>query len=246
MKKKLVIAIDDEGGEIIADLIINGTVLDRYHQYPNLARGNCILAGPEFALIRPIFGEVNWKPPINRSVLIVIGSGKRATDWVFFILSDLIDKSEWGEITIVVGKSFPNTKKLEQLCEKVGAKYVNGCSGEKLARIMEKSSVALITGGMVVYEALAVGVPTVVFPQVSNLPPEAEWFFEHGYLINLGFTGGMETKTLEESVKELLFDEKQAVQMSRNQRKTIDGLGMIRAAQAIANKITESKKLSKR
>ncbi|MBL4614096.1 MAG: hypothetical protein JKY27_04385, partial [Magnetovibrio sp.] len=40
-----VICIDDEGGPVIADLILNGTVLPAYHHYPALPSDGMVLSG---------------------------------------------------------------------------------------------------------------------------------------------------------------------------------------------------------
>ena len=53
--------IDDWGGAVDADLIINGTVLDAYHHYPAARAGATILAGPRYALLRPAFRRCLWR-----------------------------------------------------------------------------------------------------------------------------------------------------------------------------------------
>lgn len=75
-----VIAIDDVGGPVIADVILNGTVLDAYHHYPHMADRNFIHCGGKYALINPCFGERRWKNPPDASLITVIGSGDRACE----------------------------------------------------------------------------------------------------------------------------------------------------------------------
>jgi len=58
-----VIALDDEGGELMADLVINGTVPDNYHFYPALRPGGKALTGPFYTLLHAAFGATPWRDP---------------------------------------------------------------------------------------------------------------------------------------------------------------------------------------
>jgi len=98
---------------------------------------------------------------------------------------------------------------------------------------LSQASVALITGGMIVYEALAVGVPAVVFPQIQNLIPEAKWFAQRGCIVDLGYENGMDINLVSKSVDKLLESSSDRVAMSNLQRAVIDGHGMGRAAAEI-------------
>lgn len=103
-----------------------------------------------------------------------------------------------------------------------------------MAEIFAATSVALITGGMVVYEALASGIPAVVFPQEKNLIPETRWLASKGAVLSLGFDGGMDMNRVSEAVSRLLDDKHLSSDMSQRQRSLIDGRGMARAAKAIS------------
>lgn len=228
-----IVVIDDVGGEVDADLIINGTVLDQYHRYPMLRSQAKLLTGREYSLIRPVFGNISWRDFPDPSVIIVVGSGDRARDWALYLMSGKIDLSGWGKVKMIVGQAFPDMAKLRHDCDALGVSLESGVSGDGMAGALSQSSVALITGGMIVYEALAVGVPAVVFPQMENLIPEARWFAERGCILDLGYEGGMDGNLISEAVGRLLSSSSARVAMSKAQRATIDGHGMVRAAQAI-------------
>lgn len=228
-----VVSIDDEGGEVDADLVINGTVLEQYHRYPRLRPQAKLLVGRDYALIRPVFGETAWRNPTESSVVIVVGSGDRARDWALHLLSGKIDLSSWGTVRMIVGRAFPDMARLRHDCDALGVSLESGISGEGMAEALSQASVALITGGMIAYEALAVGVPAIVFPQIENLIPEAQWFAQRGCIVDLGYEGGMNSSLVSEAVGRLLSSSSVRLVMSLSQRATIDGHGMVRAAQAI-------------
>ena len=91
----LVVAIDDEGGAIEADMVVNGAGPQTSHHYPSLPPGAVALTGPDYALLRPPFAETRWRDPDAPSVIIVVGSGARACDWAFALVSDALNRSAW-------------------------------------------------------------------------------------------------------------------------------------------------------
>lgn len=226
-----VVAIDDPGGQIDADLIVNGTILEQYHQYSGQAENCTVLAGGDYAILRPEFAEIRWQRPQEKSLTIIVGSGSRAVEWLFLLLSDSVNRASWGDITAVVGKAFVEMERLQRICESIDVDFVSGCSGKEIAHLMAKSSAVLITGGMVVYEAMAIGVPAAVFPQVGM--QEAEWLSNKGCIINLGYDDGLNPKNIETAVNKLIADDIYSSEMSVRQRKTIDGQGIFRVADAI-------------
>ena len=230
-----IVAIDDEGGDVEADLIFNGTVLDQYHHYPLAGPQAMLMLGRAYTLIRPIFGTTLWQNPRKACVVIVVGSGDEASAWALQLMSGRVDLSSWGAVTMIVGRAFPAMSQLQSDCDGLGVSLASGLSGEHMASALSQASVALITGGMIVYEALAVGVPAIVFPQIENLIPEATWFAQRGCIVDLGYGGGMNTTLVSEAVSRLLASSSDRTAMSIIQRATIDGHGMQRTATEIDN-----------
>ena len=233
-----VVVIDDEGGERDADLVINGTVPDAYHHYSGLPERARMLLGPCYTLLRPAFGRVSWSPPpadsADAGVVMVVGSGARATRWVTFLLSKAVDRSGWGaRPRLVVGAAFPEPAALAKACDAAGLSLAVGLGAVDLASALVSASVALITGGMIVCEALAVGVPMVVYPQEANLVPEARWLAARGCLIDLGAEGGFQALAVQAAVAALRGDRDRAEAMSRCQRRLMDGRGAERVAVAL-------------
>ncbi|MDB4341925.1 hypothetical protein OAA59_01800, partial [bacterium] len=228
------IALDDYGGAVHADLIVNGTVLDAYHKYSDLPDGGNVLCGSPYALIDPSFADTRWQSrPARRAVTIVAGGGDRAAGWIQALLDGDLNFGGWGEVELVVGASFPDSSETEKRATASGIRFSKAIPSSLLAARLSRSSVALITGGMIVYEGLCVGVPCVVFPQERNLIDEARWFETERCISNLGYDGGMDLPVIDRMVLDMIDDRQKAVGRSARGRALIDGQGMSRAATAI-------------
>lgn len=227
------IVLDDFGGDYPADLVINGTVLPEYHCYPMLAAGGQVLCGGDYALLHPVFGQLAWRAPVVPRVVMVIGGGDRALAWARRLFSGELDFAAWGEVSALFGRAFPAFPELADRAAELGVTARQGLPSQELATALAGASVALITGGMALYECMALGVPSVVFPQLRNLEAEAAWFAAHDCALDLGFDGGMDLSRVATQVTALLADHTFAARLSRNARGVIDGQGLIRAAAAV-------------
>lgn len=237
-----VIIIDDFGGNHRASGIINGTVLPNYHQYPNLHDDALRMCGGNYALLRPSFGRTSRPVAHSRTIGIVVGTGKRAAAWVDFLVSGAIDFSQLGSVGIVVGWTYPEPDMLKAKCVAHGISFAKGLSEEDLVEFLASSQVALVTGGMIVYESLAVGTPTIIFPNLKNLVAEAEWFSAHDCAINLGKDGGFDAPYLRHVIASILTDSDTRERMAKAGREVIDGHGVARVCKRLNERynLTES------
>jgi spore coat polysaccharide biosynthesis predicted glycosyltransferase SpsG len=226
-----VIAIDDEGGPVEADLIVNGTALDEYHRYDEPGPPARKLIGPAYALLRAPFGARSWRQPATPRLLIVIGSGERAYNWAHRLADGGLDGLPVAAVDIVVGAAFADPENLK--CRDPVVTIHQNVPAAALAELMANASVGLMTGGMVVYEALAVGLPVVAFPLIANMVPEIAWFAARGSISDLGYDGGMNVSLVRKRVMALLGDKAAAEAQSAAGRAIIDGQGSWRVARAI-------------
>ena len=227
------VAIDDFGGLMTPDCVINGTVLSEYHNYPGISTSGLKLLGPKFALLRSEFGTEKWFEGNERSVLVIIGSGERARAWANMLVSEEMVWPKHTKVEVVVGWSFDNIDNLRSLGMKKGVQFSQGLSAATLATKLCKASVALMTGGMIVYEALACGVPSLVFPQERNLVKEMDWFASHNCVVNLGYDGGMDFEKISNQLNVLLDCTQSRKNLSSAGRKILDGRGTQRSIQEI-------------
>ena len=227
------VVIDDHGGEVPADVVINGSVLPQYQCYDTPAPGR-LLAGPDWALIRPEFAATPWVGPAAKAVTIVVGSGGAARDWALALADGGAAAFTGQPVQIVVGRTFDAMDRLRARCDAGGITLLSGLSATELAGLLAGSAASLITGGMVLYEAVSVGVPVVVYPQIPDLTGEAAWFAERGACIDLGLAQGTPDAAAQ-AVQSLLIKPETARAMSVRQRALLDGQGIARAATLITH-----------
>lgn len=226
--------VDDFGSDAPADLVINGTVIEDYHRYPNLRTGGNALCGGEYALIAPVFAKSRHDDARKGPVIAICGGGDRAADWAMQLAEHGPALAKPHPFIMIVGSSFPDFEGLKRMTVLNGGIAKQGLPVHQIASHLARAPAAIMTGGMVVYEALAAGVPSIVFPQLENLIPEIDWFAERGALINLGFENGDDIPAVSEQLKALLGDPPKAAALSQKGPELIDGLGMARAAEAIS------------
>ncbi len=230
-----IIAIDDEGGPVKADQIFNGTILKDYHHYPHMTNSAGIHCGSEYTLINPCFAANPWSEPKDLSLISVIGSGDRACDWAMKLTANHgpLSKLNLPHKTIVVGAAFPQIEQLAKNCHASNICLHQGLDQPAMAKMLSQHSVGLITGGMIVYESLAVGLPVIVFPQEKNLPPEARFFSGQGCIIDLKYEGGMDMNIVSKNIINIMNSRIKRLTLSRNARQLIDGKGMLRTIKAM-------------
>ncbi len=175
---------------------------------------------------------------------MVVGSGERAREWAFALVGDAIDRRAWGKVSMVVGAAFPKMETLQQACDQADVRLLSGLDAHGMADLLAGSRVALITGGMIMCEALAVGVPAIVFPQVPNLITETAWLAARGAVRDLSFDRGMDMALVEAEVEALLLDRAEAAAQSARARAIVDGRGLERAAHAVETLLKAVKRKS--
>jgi len=228
------VVIDDHGGKIEADVIFNGTVLPEYHHYDACLSLEKLYVGPDYALIRPNFAATSWLGPSSDIVTIVIGSGAQAQDWALSLARLGSGAFNGSQVRLVTSRSFDALEKLQTLCAQGGIELHLSLSASKLAQMLSESGVALVTAGMLLYETVASGVPTVAYPQIPDLTREAAWFADRGACINLGLHNN-HPELAAKAVNELLTNPQVARVMSHIQRSLIDGHGISRVAKILDN-----------
>ena len=81
-------------------------------------------------------------------IAVSCGSGTRAAEWARLLTDDTVDRTQWDPMTIIVGQTFAGIDDLRHRCMRIGVDLKVGIPPDELARILARSCVALITGGM--------------------------------------------------------------------------------------------------
>ncbi|MCR6631137.1 MAG: hypothetical protein NVV74_14415 [Magnetospirillum sp.] len=175
--------------------------------------------------------------PAERVLTVVAGGGDSARDWVFALAEGGLDATRHGPVTLVVGAAFPERERLERCCRAAGFTLLSGLPATRLAARMAASSAVLVTGGMVAYEAAAVGVPAVINPLLDDMREEIAAFAAAGAALDLQ-GGGMDMARIDAALSSLMDNRERAHTMSQRQRTLVDGRGLARCA-AILDSLLE-------
>lgn len=151
-------------------------------------------------------------------ILIIAGSGQKARDWVTEMTALF---GEWN-IAVVVGAQFEGAADFGHL------PFFQNLGAEPLTTLMRQSKMALVTGGMVLYECLAAGVPTVAFPSMEDMLPEISRLEDLGIVDNIA-----SIKDKPQHMRSLLMNKEFLAIRAEKGMKLVDGLGTKRAAEII-------------
>jgi spore coat polysaccharide biosynthesis predicted glycosyltransferase SpsG len=105
---------------------------------------------------------------------------------------------------------------------------------ENIARIFASSDLAITSGGMSMCEACALGVPTLVLPQVPHEMQNARRFRDRGAVVLLDPSRGAGEKRIANTIRELVSNRERRKTLSDNARKMVDGRGLQRIVECLA------------
>ena len=94
------------------------------------------------------------------------------------------------------------------------------------------SDIAIISGGVSVYEVAAVGTPAIVICQ--NKHEDTNAFEDYGFVIKLGLENQTE-QIIKEKIEELIDEYELRKQLSKRSKELVDGNGAERVANLILN-----------
>jgi spore coat polysaccharide biosynthesis predicted glycosyltransferase SpsG len=211
------LAIVHDGDEVPADVALAISVNEPAAPF---APGVRVLAGPEFASLRPQFRDVPEPaiPDRVERVLVTTGGGDVAAP-VGTVTAVLRDRLS-AHLTAVVGPY--GTADAVQADETLTAP-------DSLLPALERADLVVCAAGQTMLEALACGTPCIAIPFVDNQRRQAQMLAERRAVL------------VAESVDQaadlagrLAEDVEERRRLSAEGRRTIDGRGAERAAAAIA------------
>jgi|RhiMethySRZTD1v2_1073278.scaffolds.fasta_scaffold04411_6 spore coat polysaccharide biosynthesis predicted glycosyltransferase SpsG len=223
----LVVSVHDLGlGCLDADLVIDGSITRNAR-----ARRGLTLAGAKYAVLDPAVLDAVPPPflldvPTDRdpyAVLIALGGGPRA-ELANDIAEAVVEAHPHARVRIAGG--------FEGISRDDAARISWIGPSRNLHVEMARASVAVVGGGVSLYEACAHGVAAVGVPVVAAQRPTVAAFVKRG--VARGVTSGRVTaESVAAECAELLTDEAVRRHMARMGRRLIDGRGAFRAAAAV-------------
>ena len=220
----LVVTVHDLGmGCADGDLVVDGSIA-------NAARGRHVsLSGTRFAILDAQYSRRSGAPQRrtvaqkNKQILIALGGGPHATT-AAAIARAIVAADPEAQVRIAGGFVAPPRP--------VAPRVTWVAARRGLGQELAGADVAIVGGGVSLYEACAMGVPAVALPVVDGQVPTVRAFAKRGAAIGLGH-GAAVTKAATEAVA-LLNNPHQRQALRRHSMRLIDGLGASRTAAAVA------------
>lgn len=216
----LVVTVHDLGlGRADGDLVIDGSVTRNARPGPR----RVALTGARYAILDP--GVTRMRRPVRtgRRVLVALGGGRRRL--VAKAIAEAIAAADpRAEIRIAGGftpEPAPATSR--------SITWIAPLRG--LARELSLATVAVVGGGVSLYEACAAGVPSVGVPVVSSQTPTVRAFASRGAVV--GMPPGAAPRRTAAAVVALLDDPRRRAVLQRRAADLVDGHGAERSAAAI-------------
>lgn len=217
----LVVSVHDLGiGCRESDLLIDGSIT----RTKPAAGGRPSLTGSRFALLDPAVGAVAQagRSAHNRRVLIALGGGPRVR--LAGAIADAIVALD-RNVEVRIAGGFV-------VAPRIAASNVVWIGATRgLAAELSQASAAIIAGGVSLYEACALGVPTVSLPVVSGQIPTVRAFGRKRAVVAAPF-GASAHDVASRTVSLLNAPARQRV-LTRRARALVDGQGALRAAAAV-------------
>ena len=222
-----VITIDDMGSnKIDAKAIINESIVESRQKY-NTSKKTLLFAGPQYMMLGKNFGIFNKKKKqINKTiqnVLISLGGSDPKNNLRKII--NALNKNNNNNITfaIILGKSYKNAEKVKSAC--ADYKILQGV--KNMYELMFDSDLIICNGGVTLYEANALGIPSAVIPQNVEEEGTGRRFNEHGSCMLLDKLSTNQIKSI------LEISQSNRIRMSNIGKSLVDGDGLSRVRDII-------------
>ena len=220
-----VATIHDLGlGRAASDLVIDGSVTRPRRTPP------ADLEGPAFAVLTPAIAALRLRPPVRsrQRVLIALGGGANARAIGVRLARRMSREIPEASIQVVAGFAGAALKQpLPPRCTWLDAPV-------GLAQALATATVAVVAGGVTLYEAAALGTPTVAIAIVGAQRAAVRAVASAGAAMNATAPAGPRAfDRAIADVRRLLDDPAHAHALGRRAQKLVDGHGAARVARSL-------------
>jgi UDP-2,4-diacetamido-2,4,6-trideoxy-beta-L-altropyranose hydrolase len=219
-----------------ANIILNANIYANEDYYQNREPHTQLLLGPRFLPLRSDFTGV---APITRekfftlsNVLVSLGGGD-PDNVTGHVLRFLIDFPIDCHCNVIIGPANQNLSRLKQLSLNHGHRITLLQSPKNMHELMAWADVTILAGGSTVWEAMYMGVPTLLLSYADNQLRVAPKLGEMGYAIYSGHFNGAIPAKFGHDLKNILTDSSLRSILSKRGRQLIDGRGNERIIQAM-------------
>jgi UDP-2,4-diacetamido-2,4,6-trideoxy-beta-L-altropyranose hydrolase len=228
--------MDDRGapGGFVADLVVNPNVAIRSEWYDRCEARTRVLRGPRYAPLRREFsarprGEREF-PDRARRILISLG-GADPDNASLAVMRAAAGAGVAGtEVRVIAGPANPHLSLL-QAAATAGVEVVS--SVDDMAEALEWADVAVTGAGGTVWEALYLGVPTLLVVIAEDQRGNALELERRGVARLLGDGTALDQARVAGEIARLLDDPARRQEMSLSGRALVDGRGASRIVAAM-------------
>ena len=219
----VLVTMDDLGeGQKYADITINAIV----------GGGVSPFEGPKYVVLSE--GKVTRKVIRKRckSILISFG-GYDHLGLTLRTMKALEDLNKDIDIIVAIGSAFRMQTELDEFLSNSKRCFIVKRDVDNFRELLANVDIAIISGGLTLFEALAAGTPCIVISQYNHQYQNALKYETEGGLINLGVGETISDRAIKEKVALLRDDVSLRRKLARASQELIDGEGLARVSNLI-------------
>jgi spore coat polysaccharide biosynthesis predicted glycosyltransferase SpsG len=217
-------------GYVRSDLVIDGTLT------PKSSKRIAMLAGPKYAILDPSLARRGSVPRIAGRVVISLGGGAHVRRFAASLVTAITRRNPDAVVVVAAGFSRGSRPALPAPARWIDARA--------FVAELSRASVAVLGGGVTLYEASVLGTPVVALAVTPAQQRTVRAFAQHGAAIDAGLAGthGFDRRVAA-SVARLLTFESQSRAIGARAQALVDGKGATRVASrlvALTHQMEES------
>jgi UDP-2,4-diacetamido-2,4,6-trideoxy-beta-L-altropyranose hydrolase len=221
-----------------ADIVLNHGI-----HAPRLEYSACsdawLLLGTRYAVLRAEFESwralVRSQPESARKILVTLGGGDYDNVTVKVIQALRCFGHTEIEAQVIVGPLHPRIDELRRLVAAHSNIHLQ-TDVTDMAPLMAWADVAIAAGGTTAWELAFMQTPALLLVLAENQAAVAAGIDEFGAARSLGWARALSSAALADGLRELLRDDGLRAHMARRGRMMVDGLGVARVLDAMAER----------
>ncbi len=230
-KNNKIIIFDDVGNKKLdCDVIINGTVIEKFQRYNIKNQNTKICLGPKYLILRDQFYKTNKNHNVSISIkkILVTFGGNDENNYSYKISKFLCQKGY--HVTVILGPTYKKNKKILEISKKFRNLRIKN-NVKNISKLFITQDLVICSVGITVYELACLGIPCIMIPATKLQNIMANEIQKQGFGENFG--------NLENNLKKLekdlskLESSNERKKMSKKGRKMIDGKGLFRVTKIL-------------
>jgi len=195
------------------------------------------LFGPQYAALAPEFAEVRRRFVIRDTFeRLVISMGGSDPNFLSFMAYNAAAEIQGPMTDVVMGAAAPevNCRRLEAAIDETRTTVHHNIGHGELADLFSNADGCIVSGGITMFEAATVGLPTIVISQNQRQLRNARRLASNGTVVN----AGLFSQTSVGEIASILLDWRSSrearAELSRRASETVDGAGIDRICASIS------------